>query len=628
MNFLTPTFLALAGLAIPIIILYMLRLRRREVVVSSNMLWQRLMQDREANTPWQRLRRNLLLLLQLLILAALVLALARPYIPVPSVAAGSVALLLDASASMNADDMPGGLTRFEAAKEEAAALVGDLANDEVMTIIAVGPVPEVLTPATGDRAALREAISRAEPTQAQGDWEAALALAGASIAGREGASILIISDGGLPETLPPLPAEVHYLQVGRSADNLAIGALAVRSLDNVPHLFASVTNYSEQDADVILSIHADDQLLTAERLAVPAGESVDFTLDNLPEDTQLIRAELTSPVEGGLEDRLPLDDVAYAAYAPPRGGRVLLFTEGNLFLEQVLRSLPGVEAFRAPPGRMPEGEFDLIVYDGWVPGDLPDGNLLIINPSQTTRLFTVGETFTDTRLLRQADDNILSFVDFGDIAIREAVSVRATGWARTLAEAEGGPLLLAGTTAGGRVAVLTFDLHASDLPLKIEFPILIANLLDWYSPTQPFEITAGLKPGDPVVIRPQASTVEYDITRPDGSTRSYPVGDGPLTYTEADQTGIYRVDLRGAGGDASTAYFAVNLFSPEESQIRPADTIFLGEGEVAGSESDDEFGQRELWPWLAALVFLVLLVEWWVFHRGSVLPRPLRPSER
>jgi Ca-activated chloride channel homolog len=206
--------------------------------------------------------------------------------------------------------------------------------------------------------------------------------------------------------------------------------------------------------------------------------------------------------------------------------------------------------------------------------------------------------------------------------------VRATGWARTLAEAEGGPLLLAGTTAGGRVAVLTFDLHASDLPLKIEFPILIANLLDWYSPTQPFEITAGLKPGDPVVIRPQASTVEYDITRPDGSTRSYPVGDGPLTYTEADQTGIYRVDLRGAGGDASTAYFAVNLFSPEESQIRPADTIFLGEGEVAGSESDEEFGQRELWPWLAVLVFLVLLVEWWVFHRGSVLPRPLRPSER
>jgi Ca-activated chloride channel family protein len=562
MNFLTPIFLALAGLAIPIIILYMLRLRRREVVVSSNMLWQRLMQDREANTPWQRLRRNLLLLLQLLILAALVLALARPYLPVPSVAAGSVALLLDASASMNAQDMPGGVTRFEAAKEQAAALIGELANDEVMTIIAVGPVPQVLTPATGDRAALREAIAQAEPTEAQGDWEAALALAGASIAGREGASILIISDGGLPETLPPLPAEVHYLPVGRSADNLAISALAVRSLGDVPHLFASVANYSEQDADVILSIHVDDQLETAERLSVPAGESVDFTLDNLPETTQVIRAELTSPVEGGLVDRLPLDDVAYAVYTPPHGGRVLLVTDGNLFLEQVLRALPGIEAFRAPPGRIPEEEFDLIVYDGWVPGDLPDNNLLIINPSQTTTLFTVGETFTNTRLLRQADDTILSFVDFEDIAIREAVSVRATGWAQTLVEAEGGPLLLAGTAGGSRVAVLTFDLHASDLPLKIEFPILVANLLDWYSPAQPFEITSGLRPGDPVVIRPQASTVEYVVTAPDGSSRSYPVGETPLTYTETDQTGIYQVDLRTGQGEVSTAYFAVNLFAP------------------------------------------------------------------
>src|SRR5512138_571189 len=161
MNFLTPTFLALAALAVPIVILYMLRLRRREVPISSIMLWQRLMQDREANAPWQKLRRNLLLLLQLLILAALVIALARPFIPVPSVAAGSVALLLDASASMNATDMPGGATRFEAARSQARSLIGDLASSEVMTIIVAGPTPDVLSPPSGDQAALRAALDRA-----------------------------------------------------------------------------------------------------------------------------------------------------------------------------------------------------------------------------------------------------------------------------------------------------------------------------------------------------------------------------------------------------------------------------------------------------------------------------------
>src|SRR5574337_120705 len=131
MQFLTPTFLALSALAAPILILYMLRLRRRDVPISSTMLWQRLMQDREANAPWQKLRRNLLLLLQLLILALLVFGLARPFVPVPSVASGSVAVLIDASASMNSNDMPGGGTRFDAARDQARTLVGDLAVDQV-----------------------------------------------------------------------------------------------------------------------------------------------------------------------------------------------------------------------------------------------------------------------------------------------------------------------------------------------------------------------------------------------------------------------------------------------------------------------------------------------------------------
>ena len=64
MSFLTPLGLIGGLLAIPIILLYMLRLRRREVTISSTFLWRQVLQDREANSPWQRLRRNLLLLLQ------------------------------------------------------------------------------------------------------------------------------------------------------------------------------------------------------------------------------------------------------------------------------------------------------------------------------------------------------------------------------------------------------------------------------------------------------------------------------------------------------------------------------------------------------------------------------------
>ncbi|GAB4477935.1 MAG: BatA and WFA domain-containing protein [Anaerolineae bacterium] len=625
MSFLTPAFAALAALAIPIIVLYMLRLRRREVPISSTMLWQRLMQDREANAPWQKLRRSLLLLLQLLTLAVLVVALMRPFLPVPSVAAGSVALLIDASASMNAADLPGGATRFEAARDQARALVTDLAAGEVMTVIAVGPTPQVLTPPTADPAALREAIGRAAPTAAPADWEAALALAAASIAGRPEASIVILSDGGLPADLPPLPAPVRYVRVGQGAENVAVSALAVRPLDGAPQLFAAVTNYGTRDAHVILSIEADGALQTAERLSVPAGDTADLTLTDLPREARIFRAALSAPADSQTPDYLALDDSAYAVFTPPAGGSVLLVTEGNLFLEQLLAALPTLESFRAAPGDLPDRAFDLVVFDGWLPDDLPATNLLIINPPTSTDLFLVGEAFSTTRFVRQADDPILSFVDFQSVAIREARLVQPAGWAQPLVEAEGGPLLLAGTVGGRRVAILPFDLRASDLPLRIDFPILFANLLDWYAPAQPFEAAGGLAPGDPLVIRPRPLTTQYRITLPDGTVERFPASAETLIFTGTGQIGVYTVELLEGLDVQMTGSFAVNLFAPGESRIAPQEAIQIGEAPITPNSPQDQ-GQRELWPWLAAAALVLLIVEWWVYHRGSVISR--RERER
>jgi hypothetical protein len=84
--------------------------------------------------------------------------------------------------------------------------------------------------------------------------------------------------------------------------------------------------------------------------------------------------------------------------------------------------------------------------------------------------------------------------------------------------------------------------------------------------------------------------------------------------------GIYRVDLLSNNTVQTTANFAVNLFSPDESRIAPADAITVGQTEIGGNARGDDFGQRELWPWLAGLALAVLAVEWWVFHRGSALP--------
>ena len=262
MSFLTPPALLAGLIAIPIILLYMLRLRRREIFVSSNFLWQQILQDTEANTPWQRLRRNILLLLQLLILALLVLALARPAQPVESISAGRTVVLLDASASMNATDMDGE-SRFAVAKREVLQLMSEMSGNDEMSIIRVADVTTPLTPYTGDINALRIAVNEAAPGTGSADWNTALTLAAAGARGAEFFNIIIVSDGGISDTvsLPENIPQPVFLPVGTSGDNLALTALATRARPGEnPQLFAQVENYGEEEARVAVNIRLDGVL--------------------------------------------------------------------------------------------------------------------------------------------------------------------------------------------------------------------------------------------------------------------------------------------------------------------------------------------------------------------------------
>ncbi|MCI0729907.1 MAG: hypothetical protein L0332_24755, partial [Chloroflexi bacterium] len=501
----------------------------------------------------------------------------------------------------------------------------------------VGQTPAVLASATGDHTILRQALEQAQATPASADWAAAFALATGAAQGFSEARIVIVSDGGLPAGLPPLPAEAVYVPVGAGAENLAISALATRGAEAGPQLFASVTNYGLTEQEALLTLSLDGMLFDSRRVTAPPGESANLTWE-LPPETAVIEARLAEN-EG---DQLSQDDVAWAVHEGGVSNRALLVTEGNRFLETLFSVLPGMEAFRADPGsELPqEGEpgFDLYIFDTVsLPNPPPAADLLIINPqpgaaeeaSPAGALFNVTGVFSNTQVIRVADSPLLQFVDWSNVHIRQAQLVDAP-WAQRLVEAEGGPLLLIGERGGYRLAILTFRLQESDLPLQIAFPVLMANITGWLNPGRAFDAPTSLQPGDPVTITPGASTTDVLVQKPDGTTWTAEVGQEALVFAETGQLGLYRVTLRDAGGDRPAGSFAVNLFAPAESAIQPAAAIRLGQTtvETAGEEDVD---QRELWPWLAAVAFVVLLLEWWVYHRGTRLPQwqpPRRPSRR
>ncbi|HUV89002.1 MAG TPA: BatA and WFA domain-containing protein [Anaerolineae bacterium] len=663
MGFLTPFFLLFAALSIPILILYMLKLRRRDVLVSSTLLWQRLLRDREANAPWQRLRRNLLLLLQLLILAFLTLALARPFVPAPAVVSGSVVVLLDASASMQATDVEP--TRFEAARRAAQGIVAGLRVGDVATIIAVGPQPQVLASATSDRVLLRRALEGAAPTNGPADWENGFALAAAGLAGMQDAGLVIISDGALPQALPALPGQVRFVGVGGGGDNLAIVALATRGGPAGPQAFLRVVNCGDVDAEPLVEFFANGVLFDARRLSVPAHASAGLTLTDLPYDVQVLQARLA------VEDALPLDNTAWAVHVSPVSGRVLLVSSGNLFLERALGVLPGVELVRLTPGQpLPAEPYDLYVYDGMITGTLPAGNLWLIAPSSPLppreRLgegedsplppreglgegedsplppreglgegedsplplreglgegglpIGAGGFFTATTITRVLDDDpLLRHVDLSTVHILQARRVEPPPEARVLVEAEGGPLLFVAERPEGRLAVLAFDLHDSDLPLQVAFPILVANLTNWLLPGGAARLPVTVRPADAVPIQPDPEATDVRVTAPDGTRYTLPVGGEPAAFAATDQLGVYRVEqLVPSGAIQSVAYFAVNLFDEGESDIRPQDTVRVGQAEVVAQGRAEE-GRREFWPWLAGAALAVLAVEWWAYQVGT-----------
>src|SRR5258705_453523 len=161
MSFLAPAA-ALFALALPVVVVFYLLKRKRVVkLVSSTLLWQKFLADTQASAPFQKLRHNWLLILQLLLLALIVFALMRPFFSGNARESSLRVVILDGSASMQAtDEKP---SRFEKARAEALQWVDGLRDGEQMMVLLAGAITETKQPATSDKAALRRALRDCSP---------------------------------------------------------------------------------------------------------------------------------------------------------------------------------------------------------------------------------------------------------------------------------------------------------------------------------------------------------------------------------------------------------------------------------------------------------------------------------
>lgn len=583
--------LALAGLAfIPLVIaFYLLKLRRDEHVVPSTLLWQRLVADVEANAPWQRLRRSLLLLLQLLLVAVLAVLAARPFVERPAGLARDIVLVIDTSASMGATDVVP--NRLEAAKRAALDALRDLPSGGSVSVIAAGSTARVIANGTTDLGRIRQAIGDLVVEPAAGDLADALRLAGGLASRVADAEIVVATDAAIAR--PPdvrVDAPVKVLQVGRGRRNQAIVALAVRTAPSsvTRSVFVSVANLDLESADRRLEIWGDGRLLEARDVKLDPLSRSDVGIDDLPRDVSVVEVRLVGAGTGAATaggdgtaapDDLAVDDRAWAIVPPDRLRRVLLVGAGDPYLSTALSYLPDTEVYGVAPeayGPATHPElFDLIVFEGTLPAELPRTAILAVDPPSSSPLGEVVGALKEPAIgTLDPEEPVLHFVDLSTTHIAAARKLVLPAWARTIVPGPGGaPLLYAGQRAGLRTAVLSFAPRQSDLPLQVAFPLLISNLAGELMGGSGAPPTA-IAPATPVELAIPAGAIGLRVTAPDGSTTDLvpaTPGAATITFSGTGRLGVYEVRPTGdqaspsPSADGSPGDTAAPLSSPSAS---------------------------------------------------------------
>ncbi len=630
-----PTMWAvLAGVPVGIIALYFLKLRRRPVQVPSTLLWRRSLEDLHVNSLFQRLRRNLLLFLQLLAVLLVILALLGPRIRGSSRLGERYVLAIDNSASMGATDV--GPSRLEKAKAEARKIVSAMESDDLAMVISFSDRARVVSNYTGNRNLLAQRIDSIRPTETTTSLREALEVA-AGLANpskqAEGVAannivpprLKIYTDGGFadvegfslgnlePEVIvigtaapaPPEGADAAARAEAKArppSNNVAILALQTRRNEEKPdvyQVFGRVHNYKAEDVEAKAQLFkldparpgAPGTLVDAVALKVGKQSDQSFNFD-LP-DSGATELEVRLDVQ----DDLALDNRAFTLIGAPRKAQILAVTPGNRYLVDTLRTplaatradviVAGPDDYKTDAFKrdVAAGRFDLVIYDRFRPDAPPEANALYFGALPPGPAYEKTRTVENPAILDvDASQPLMQYIrDLSVVRILKATIVDPPPGSAVLFESDSGPLAFVAPRNGFSDAVVAFSLlegktFNTDWVTKYSFPLFLFNALQSLGNARESAGEEVHIPGQTVVLRAENAPPTITITDPAGNspTSVTRTPQGTFLYGDANATGIYHARWKPDGAQT----FAVNQFDRRESDLAPRGLVPEGTPEA------------------------------------------------
>ncbi|MCP5152967.1 MAG: VWA domain-containing protein [Ectothiorhodospiraceae bacterium] len=610
---------ALLGLlSVPVLIaLHSLRPSRRNLEISSSLLWREALEERRRGFGLRKLLRDASLLALLLLAVVLSVALADPRWVTRVAEDEDVVLVIDASASMQTRDGLG--TRFDRARAAAIAVVDGLPSAARVLVMTSAREPRLRSGFESDRDVLRALIGGLRPTDEAGRPRDAVALALSLLRNRERGRVHLVTDAAFDQRLDleGAPLEVH--RVGAAARNVAITRFDVRPeiwAEDRFQILLRLHNYTDAPVEVPTRITLGDLSVLERTVALAAGGGQTLVLPFTGNASGVARASIDTG------DDLAVDDTAQAVLAAERTTRVLLVGAGSFYLESILAALPGVEVNRRQSVAEHElaGEarwHDVVVLDRVETPALPRGNFLLLDTVPPGLPFSADGIVTGPVVEAVGASALVADLDLLSLRIEQGRRIRiapdAPGLQRLFWSRET-TLGLAHIDDGRRLVYLGFDPARSSFPLQAAFPLFVSQVMAWLGPGARDALPTQLATGEAFSVQLPSRVDGATVVTPDGERLRFAASAGPFTFDRTSRAGVYRL----LAGPLEQA-FAVNLDDERESDVTPR-AMPPPAPRAPGTSGVDSQVSLAIWPYLAMAALALVLLEWtlwcWGRRRG------------
>ena len=596
--------LALLALVPVIIFMYLLKQKAEKKEVPSLFLWKETYHNVEANTPWEKLKKNWLMILQIILFLILILALMGPYLLNLGRSTDHVVVVVDNSGSMNTA-YEGEKTRLDRAISEAVDYVKGLKNGTGISVISSSDEAVLVVTSTEDKDEAIKKIKAIEPTLRPGNASAGVEMVKTMQAQWPSLTTVCFTDSNVDmETL-----NGYIVDVYKEKENIGINYLSHGYSGEKLVILAKVTNYGKVENAREITLYGDDKILTSQSVSFAPGESKIIYFDKVNFKGKVLRAELNG------SDSLEYDNTCYDILSESKQVNVLLMTEKNAYIEKALELMEGITVTKsndiASFDSFVTQDFDLYIFDCMMPANFPERGNVIIFDAPNKNLYS-SKGVIDGALVEAKEHPVTQYIEEMDFGAIDITAYTTPAWAEAFltADTDEGVLDVAftGDLDGQTITVFGFDLHNSELPLKMEFPLLMYNIINANVSTGILkENVIGV--GDGIQINGKADMNLPSITKPDET--QIDLSDYRIMYTGTDQVGVYSVKQAMNSVEGEEEFFAVNFPSSESFvEVLAADNQ-SDKTDVKKSASAD----LDLKNIIIVLILLLLGVEWIAYLR-------------